>query len=57
MLQDVVDLRRNQWKPRRDVAGPKTIEQVIHNYLYFFNNSCLKLASLSVLIASLGPFF
>ena len=28
MLQDLVDLRRSQWKPRRDVAGPKTIEQV-----------------------------
>lgn len=28
MLQDLIDLRRNLWKPRRDVAGPKTIEQV-----------------------------
>ena len=28
MLQDLMDLRQNQWKPRRDVAGPKTIDQV-----------------------------
>jgi len=28
MLQDLVDLRRSGWKPRRDVAGPKTIDQV-----------------------------
>jgi hypothetical protein len=28
MLQDLVDLRKSQWKPRRDVAGPKTIDQV-----------------------------
>ena len=28
LLKDVVDLRRSNWKPRRDVAGPKTIDQV-----------------------------
>jgi hypothetical protein len=28
MLQDVVDLRKNKWKPRRETAGPKTIDQV-----------------------------
>ena len=28
MLQDVVDLRRNQWKPRREKAGPKTLDQI-----------------------------
>ncbi len=28
MLQDLQDLRRNQWKPRREKAGPKTIEQI-----------------------------
>ena len=28
MLQDLMDLRKNQWKPRRDVAGPKTIDQI-----------------------------
>ena len=28
MLQDLVDLRNSRWKPRRDVAGPKTIDQV-----------------------------
>jgi translation initiation factor 4G len=28
MLQDLVDLRMSKWKPRRDVAGPKTIDQV-----------------------------
>ena len=28
MLQDVIDLRRNSWKPRREKAGPKTIEQI-----------------------------
>lgn len=28
MLQDVLDLRKDGWKPRRDVAGPKTREQV-----------------------------
>lgn len=28
MLQDVIDLRRNKWVPRRDVAGPKTIQQI-----------------------------
>jgi translation initiation factor 4G len=31
MLKDVVDLRRSNWKPRRDVAGPKTIDQVTNN--------------------------
>ena len=28
MLQDVVDLRQNNWKPRRDDNNPKTIEQI-----------------------------
>lgn len=28
MLQDVIDLRRNNWKPRREKAGPKTIDQI-----------------------------
>lgn len=28
MLQDLVDLRKSFWKPRRDVAGPKTIDQI-----------------------------
>ena len=28
MLQDVIDLRRNQWKPRREKAGPKTLDQI-----------------------------
>lgn len=28
MLQDLVDLRKNNWKPRREAAGPKTIDQV-----------------------------
>jgi translation initiation factor 4G len=28
LLKDVVDLRKSAWKPRRDVAGPKTIDQV-----------------------------
>ena len=28
MLQDLVDLRRNDWRPRREAAGPKTIQQV-----------------------------
>jgi translation initiation factor 4G len=28
LLQDVVDLRRNQWKPRREKAGPKTLDQI-----------------------------
>ena len=30
MLQDLIDLRRDSWRSRRDVAGPKTIDQ-IHN--------------------------
>ena len=28
MIQDVIDLRRNNWKPRREKAGPKTIDQI-----------------------------
>ncbi|TRY92224.1 hypothetical protein DNTS_023800 [Danionella cerebrum] len=28
MLQDVIDLRRNSWVPRRGDQGPKTIEQI-----------------------------
>ncbi|XP_040578208.1 eukaryotic translation initiation factor 4 gamma 1 isoform X2 [Lepeophtheirus salmonis] len=28
MLLDVVDLRKRDWVPRRDVAGPKTIDQI-----------------------------
>ncbi|XP_073674358.1 eukaryotic translation initiation factor 4 gamma 1 [Garra rufa] len=28
MLQDVIDLRRNNWVPRRGDLGPKTIEQI-----------------------------
>ena len=28
MIQDVVDLRKSQWKPRRDDNAPKTIEQI-----------------------------
>ncbi|XP_060743870.1 eukaryotic translation initiation factor 4 gamma 1-like isoform X6 [Tachysurus vachellii] len=28
MLQDVIDLRRNNWVPRRGDQGPKTIEQI-----------------------------
>ena len=27
-LQDLIDLRKDQWRPRRDVAGPKTIDQI-----------------------------
>ncbi|XP_076000528.1 eukaryotic translation initiation factor 4 gamma 1-like isoform X2 [Genypterus blacodes] len=28
MLQDVIDLRRNNWVPRRGEQGPKTIDQI-----------------------------
>lgn len=28
MLQDLIDLRKDQWKPRRAEAGPKTINQI-----------------------------
>ncbi|KAL2096291.1 hypothetical protein ACEWY4_008439 [Coilia grayii] len=28
MLQDVIDLRRNQWVPRRGDLGPKTIKEI-----------------------------
>ncbi|KAM3834510.1 eukaryotic translation initiation factor 4 gamma 1 isoform 2-T4 [Vipera latastei] len=28
MLQDVIDLRRNSWVPRRGEQGPKTIDQI-----------------------------
>lgn len=28
MMQDVVDLRNNRWKPRREVAKPKTMEEI-----------------------------
>ena len=28
MLQDLLDLRRNKWNPRREEAGPKTIGQI-----------------------------
>jgi translation initiation factor 4G len=28
MLKDTIDLRRDNWKPRRDVAGPKTLDQI-----------------------------
>ena len=28
MLQDLQDLRNRNWVPRRDVAGPKTIDQI-----------------------------
>lgn len=28
MIQDVIDLRRNNWKPRREKAGPKTLDQI-----------------------------
>jgi len=27
-IMDVVELRHNKWKPRRDTSGPKTIEEV-----------------------------
>ncbi|XP_053716583.1 eukaryotic translation initiation factor 4 gamma 3-like [Synchiropus splendidus] len=32
MLQDVVDLRKNKWVPRREDQGPRTIDQ-LHNDL------------------------
>lgn len=28
LLQDAVDLRRSNWKPRREKAGPKTLDQI-----------------------------
>jgi translation initiation factor 4G len=28
IMQDVLDLRMNGWKARREVAGPKTIHQI-----------------------------
>ena len=28
LLQDVIDSRKNNWKPRREKAGPKTIDQI-----------------------------
>lgn len=28
MIQDVVDLRKNNWKPRREDNNPKTIDQI-----------------------------
>ena len=28
LIQDVIDLRRNNWKPRREKAGPKTLDQI-----------------------------
>lgn len=28
MLQDVIDLRRNKWVPRREADNPKTIDQM-----------------------------
>jgi len=28
MIQDVIDLRKSQWKPRREDNNPKTIEQI-----------------------------
>ena len=28
LLQDVIDSRKNFWKPRREKAGPKTIDQI-----------------------------
>ena len=27
-MQDLIDLRKDAWRPRRDVAGPKTIDQI-----------------------------
>lgn len=29
MLQDVIDLRANNWIPRRDDSNPKTIDQIL----------------------------
>jgi len=31
MMQDVVDLKNNQWRKRREDAGPKTIQQIHAN--------------------------
>jgi len=28
MIQDVIDLRKNNWKPRCEKAGPKTLDQI-----------------------------
>ncbi len=28
MLQDVIDLRKNRWIPRREAENPKTIDQI-----------------------------
>lgn len=28
MLQDVIDLRKNDWVPRREMDNPKTIDQI-----------------------------
>merc|ERR1719431_2010596 len=28
LIQDFIDLRRNNWKPRREKAGPKTLEAI-----------------------------
>eukprot|EP00094_Tigriopus_californicus_P006294 TCALIF_06059-PB protein Name:"Similar to Eif4g3 Eukaryotic translation initiation factor 4 gamma 3 (Mus musculus)" AED:0.10 eAED:0.14 QI:762/0.68/0.76/0.88/0.87/0.88/17/1203/1801 len=28
MLQDLLDLRQSKWKPRREAAGPKTIDEI-----------------------------
>lgn len=28
MIQDVIDLRRNNWQERRKVEGPKTISEI-----------------------------
>ena len=38
MLKDVIELRGDGWKPRRAVAGPKTIED-IHDEVFFFSGS------------------
>lgn len=32
MLQDVIDLRKNKWVPRRQDAGPTTIDQISKDF-------------------------
>ena len=31
MIQDVIDLRKNKWEPRREENKPKTIDQIRQN--------------------------
>uniref|UniRef100_A0A3B1JB78 MIF4G domain-containing protein n=1 Tax=Astyanax mexicanus TaxID=7994 RepID=A0A3B1JB78_ASTMX len=48
MLQDLLDLRRNKWVPRRADLGPKTIDQIHKEWHKVIQKQCVRLVEESM---------